>query len=67
MYDRVTVETDLIQSVSAEASIKESDTPMTESVGGPVEGDISMSEVTDDDSVMDDGDIDLNEEMDTDD
>ena len=67
MYDNITVETGLVQSVSVEASIKESDTPMTESVGGPVEGDISMSEVTDDDNVVDDGDIDFNEEMDMDD
>ena len=67
MYDSITVETDPVQLLYAEASMKESDTPMIESVDGPVEGDISVSEVTDDDNVMGDGDVDLNEEMDLDD
>jgi hypothetical protein len=67
VYGNITIETGLVQSVPVEASMKESNTPMTESVGGPVEGEISMSEVTDDDNVTDDGDIDFNEEMDMDD
>ena len=40
---------------------------MIEGVSGTVEGDISLSEVTDDDNVMDDVDNDLDEEMDLDD
>ena len=61
MYDSITVETDPVQSISVEASIKEPDTPMIEGVSRTVEGDISLSEVTDDDNVMDDIDY-LNEE-----
>ena len=67
MYDSITVETDPVQSISVEASIKEPDTLMTEGVGGTVEGDVSLSEVTDDDNVMDDVDNDLDDEMDLDD
>ena len=67
MYDSIAVETDLVQSIPVEASIKEPDMPMTEGVSGTVEGDISLSEVTDDDDVMDDVDNDLDVEMDLDD
>jgi hypothetical protein len=63
MYDSIMVETDPVQSISVEASIKEPDTSTVEGV----EGDISLSEVTDDDNVMDDLDDDLDEEMDLDD
>jgi hypothetical protein len=60
VHDSITVETGPIES-----SIQEPDTS-TESVGGTTD-DISVSEATDDDDVMDDSDIDLNEEMDLDD
>lgn len=59
MYDSITVETD---PVSSESSMKDMS---IESVGGTAEGDISMSEATDDDNMTDDSD--LNEEMDLDD
>lgn len=67
MYDSITVETDPVQSISVEASIKEPDRPMIEGVRGTLEGDISLSENTDDDNVMDDAVNDLDEEMDLDD
>ena len=61
MYDSITVETD---PVSSESSMKDMS---IESVAGTAEGDISMSEATDDDNMTDDDDSDLNEEMDLDD
>jgi hypothetical protein len=59
VYDSITVDTGPIQPVSRVDM-------STESVGGTAEGDVSLSEATDDD-VMDDSDSDLNEEMDLDD
>jgi hypothetical protein len=67
MYDSITVETDPVRSISVETSIKQPDRPMIEGVGEIVEGDVSLSENTDDDNMMDDADDDLDEEMDLDD
>jgi len=66
MYDAITVETGSIQPVSVESSMDELDMS-TESVDGTAEGEISVSEVMDDDNVTDDSDSDLDEEMDLDD
>jgi len=55
-----------IHPVSIESSMEELDMSI-ESVGGVAEWDISVSEITDDDNAMDDGDSDLDEEMDLDD
>jgi hypothetical protein len=62
VYDSITVDTGPVQPVSPMKGVDMS----TESVGGTAEGDVSLSEATDDD-VMDDSDNDLNEEMDIDD
>ena len=67
MYDSITIETDPVQSISVEISMKEPDTLMTEGVSGTVEGDVSLNEIIDDDNIMDDIDNDLDDEMDLDD